>query len=328
MICAALTATSVADAAPDSGGLRSGAEWIRQGNAHLAAGAYAKALAAFDKAREVLPDSAEAAYDRGIALFRLGRFDEAETAFQDALASAKPALEAAAKYNLGRSAHQAAIQREKDLKAAINDLTRAVGFYKDALQLRPGDADARENLAKAERTRAYIKKLLEQQQKQQKQQEGDDEGKADDKSDATSQPGEQKESATSRPDDDSREGEEQPSEKSEAKESKPDADNRESEQAPDQPPPPTTQPADREPTSQPTTQPMNPQTTQPASQPTSRPAPVTSRPEDPDALRERMSRERAMQMLQEARDAERLRRAQKREQRLRTQGRIRVDKDW
>ncbi|MFQ5429984.1 MAG: hypothetical protein ACE5E1_06705 [Phycisphaerae bacterium] len=73
---------------------------------------------------------------------------------------------------------------------------------------------------------------------------------------------------------------------------------------------------------------MNPQTTQPASQPTSRPAPVTSRPEDPDALRERMSRERAMQMLQEARDAERLRRAQKREQRLRTQGRIRVDKDW
>ncbi|MFQ5429986.1 MAG: tetratricopeptide repeat protein [Phycisphaerae bacterium] len=113
VICAALTATSVADAAPDSGGLRSGAEWIRQGNAHLAAGAYAKALAAFDKAREVLPDSAEAAYDRGIALFRLGRFDEAETAFQDALASAKPALEAAAKYNLGRSAHQAAIQRER-----------------------------------------------------------------------------------------------------------------------------------------------------------------------------------------------------------------------
>lgn len=162
---------------------RSGAELVKDGNKLLADGKYGDALDAYDQAAEKLPDSAAVAYDRGIALYRLGRFGDAEPAFQDALKSAQTELEAKAKYNLGRCAHEAALAQKDNLEAAINDVSRAIRFYQDALQTNPNDQDAQKNKALAERLRVFLEKKFEQQQKQ-----------------AASQPSSQPDQPTSQPD--------------------------------------------------------------------------------------------------------------------------------
>lgn len=144
----------------------SGAELVKEGNKLLAEGKYEDALAAYDKAAGELPDSPVVAYNQGLALYRLGRFDKAERVMQDALKSGNPELEAKTKYNLGRCAHESAITKKDDLKGAVNDVSRAVRFYQDALQLAPDDADARKNLDQAERLRAFLEKKLEEQKQQ------------------------------------------------------------------------------------------------------------------------------------------------------------------
>ncbi|MFQ5411699.1 MAG: tetratricopeptide repeat protein [Phycisphaerae bacterium] len=313
---------------------RGGPAWLKEGNRHLAEGHYPEALKAYDAAGDALPGSAEVAYNRGIALYKLGRFKDAETAFQDALKPDKPELEAKAKYNLGRSTHAAAMEQDDDMERAINDLTRAIGFYKDALQLRPKDADAQHNAAMAERLRDYLVKKMAQQKKQQKQE-------------PTSQPGDKKEGDESEKGEDPQRGDpqeqnegEQKGENQQSSEGEPEDEQDQEgeggdEQSPDEQPP-ATQPAEpQKASSQPTEQQPTPEaTTQPRPEPTSQPvASATSRPseapeEDLEAAMLRISKEQALRMLQEARDAERERREKKRVEMMRRRGRIPVDKDW
>lgn len=310
---------------------RAAAEFVEQGNRHLNDKDYAKALEAFDQAREKRPDSAEVSYDRGIALYRLGRNKEAEEAFQNALRPDKPDLEAAAKYNLGRCAHASALAEKQDLENAINELSRAVGFYKDALQLRQDDKDAERNLMQAQRLQEYLKKKLELQKQQQ----------------PTSQPGDKKEDEKNEEEqqknDNQQEGENSEQQQGENQQDS-ENENKESTTQPD----PSSQPNEddgkqdnEQPASQPTSQPQMQPTTQPEDQPASQPnEPLTTQPENETASRptsepesnedimNRISREEALRLLQEARDAERERREARRKAKLRSSGRIPVDKDW
>lgn len=301
-------------------GDRSGAEYVREGNKHLAANKYEEALAAYDLAREKLPAAAEVAYDRGVALYRLGRLAEAETAFQDALKPDSPELEAKAKYNLGRCSHAAALAEQQDLPKAINELGRAIGFYKDALQVRPDDADAKQNAAIAERLRDYLKMRLAQQKEQEKKE-------------PSSQPGDKQQDDDQSDGDDEQQGDDQQegqdnqqqSDKNEDGEEQ-DSDQQQPSSQPNEDESPSTQPSEQPPeetTTQSTTQPSEEAATQPmtASQP-------TSQPENPETARQRISIEQAMRMLQEARDAELQRREQRRAQKMRQRGMIHVEKDW
>ncbi|MFQ5501743.1 MAG: tetratricopeptide repeat protein [Phycisphaerae bacterium] len=328
-----LTAATHAEEKP-----RSGPALIKEGNRHLAEGRYNEALAAYDAAGDALPESAEVAYNRGIALYKLDRFKDAETAFQDALKPNKPELEAKAKYNLGRSAHAAAMKQSDDLERAINDLTRAIGFYKDALQLRPEDADAKHNAALARRLREYLTKVLAQQKEQQKKepttqpgdkQEGDESEKGED-----SQQGDKQESNQDQKEGE-QQGENQESSEGEQQDEQDQQGEEKGEQSPDEQPPTSqpseqqeasSQPAEQQPTTQTTTQPSEQPTTQPTPQPTSRPDDAPK--EDLKSAMIRISKEQAMRMLQEARDAERKRREKRRAEMLRRRGRIPVDKDW
>jgi len=318
-VAAITVVTLTAHVCPAADESRSGAEWVREGNEHLAARRYREALVAYDSAQEKLPDAAEVAYDRGIALYRLGRFDEAETAFQNALRPESPELEAKAKYNLGRCSHAAAMARQQDLPKAIDGLGRAIGFYQDALQLRPDDEDARKNAAIAERLRDYLKKRLAQRKEQEKKE-------------STSQPGDEKKDDEQQDGDDQRQGDDQQGDQDNQQESdeqgeEQDSDRRKPSSRPSEDESPTTQLSEEppaEPTTQSTTQPTEEAATQPmmaASQP-------TSQPEDEETARQRISIEQAMQMLQEARDAELKRREQKRAAKMLQSGRTRVDKDW
>ncbi len=331
---------------------KSAAELVKEGNEQLTGGNYREALAAFDRAREQAPESAVVAYDRGVALYRLGEFDAAETAFQDALGPEMPELEAKAKYNLGRCAHAQAVAGADDLETAIHDTGRAIGFYKEALQLRPDDSDAKQNLGQAERLQRYLKKkleLLQQQQEKQpasqpSEQESESSSQAsDEEQEPSSQPNEQQQG--SQPTDDEQQGEsEQKGEDTEAA-SRP----QESEGKPQEEELSEQEQEDREASSraeageeeqesqeratQPQDQPATQSATQPdeeaMTQPESMPAAMaTTQPEGAEEQMLRLSREQALRMLQEARDAERQRREVLREMLMRQQGQIPVEKDW
>ncbi len=292
---------------------RTAARHLADGNRLLDLRRFDDALAAYDKAAEAMPRSAEVAYNRGIALYRLGRFPEAQTAFQNVLTRRRPALEANAKFNLGRSAQAAAMQKSDDLGAAVDDLGRAIQFYEGALQLKPDHAAAKKNMADAQRLQGFLKKIMELAQKEEKKEDGE---KNSDESDCESQPDEDGEK-----DDKQRDGEPGDEEQNEDDQSDEDKND------------PSTQPdAEREPSTQQSTQPTEQPESQPASQPataptTQPPQPATTQPAaEPDE--QDIALEEAEKMLQEARDAERKRRAEKCRQRLSRQARIRVDKDW
>lgn len=65
--------------------LLSAHEYFLRGNAHYVAGQYDKALSAFDRALQLLPDNFEIPYNRGLTLYRLTRYQEALAAFDRAL---------------------------------------------------------------------------------------------------------------------------------------------------------------------------------------------------------------------------------------------------
>lgn len=180
-LCLAVASLNIPGIAMADDPQKSVAEWVRDGNRLLEAGQFDKALEAYDRAQALHPESAKVAYNRGIALYKLGRFDEAETALQNALTPDARTLEADVKYNLGRTAQGAAMASKGDLQAALDQTKRAVGFYKDALQLRPNDADTRKNLGIAENQKQFLEKLIElaKQQQEQSQQNPDDQQNQD-----------------------------------------------------------------------------------------------------------------------------------------------------
>lgn len=144
----------------------SAAQWVNQANAALAAKKYDEALTALQRAEVESPGSAEIAYNRGVAHYRLGQFDKAAGAFGDALRTRDPALEAKAKFNLGNCSYSTALQKLKDLQGAIDELRRAIGYYRDALTLNPDDREARQNIETAQ---LLIKDLIDKEKKRQEE---------------------------------------------------------------------------------------------------------------------------------------------------------------
>lgn len=284
--------------------LRSAAHRIKEGNRLLDEARYEEALAEYDKARDALPQSAEVAYDRGIALYRLGRFAEAEKAFQDALEPGNLELEARSKYNLGRVAQAAAMEKMENLPDAVNDLGRAISFYNDALQIVKDDKDAQLNKEAAERLRAYLEKLLQQQQQEEQKQDGPS-SQPDDE--PTSQPDEQQPSSQPSEDDQDKQDQEQDGEQDKQGENEKESE-KEGQQKDQQQKDKQGQPKDQDTQGDQKKQQMQQNQT--------------------GEQKEGMSEEEAEPMLQEARDAERQRREANRMRMLRTRGRIPVSRDW
>jgi Ca-activated chloride channel family protein len=160
------------------------ANWVSRGNQALVEKKYDEALEFFRKAEVDLPDAAEIAYDCGIAHYRKGDFDKAREAFGNALRTRDPKLEAKAKFNLGNCAYSTALQKLTDLPGAIDELRKSINYWRDSLELNPGDDAARQNIETAQ---LLIKDLLdkekkrqeEEQKKQQEQQQQDQKDQKD-----------------------------------------------------------------------------------------------------------------------------------------------------
>jgi Ca-activated chloride channel family protein len=128
---------------------------VEEGNRLLNAGKAEDALKAYDRAVTALPEDPVAHFDRGAALYQLGKYPEAQKEFLHAAEGRDPQVKADAYYNMGNAWFQQ--QRYKE----------ALEAYKHTLGLRPEDRRAKWNLELA------LKKMQEQKQQQQQQQQND-----------------------------------------------------------------------------------------------------------------------------------------------------------
>lgn len=108
---------------------------VEAGTDAYEAGKFEEALAHYDAALKEKPSDPRALYNRGLALHKLGRNDEAKQAFTTALElDRKGELASQLHYNLGNVA------------ALSGDKKEAVRQYRQALRKNPGDELARHNL--------------------------------------------------------------------------------------------------------------------------------------------------------------------------------------
>lgn len=123
------------------GGIAEGNRLYRAGQFRRAAEAYARRYAEGDS-------STVLRYNLGTALLRLQRWDEARPHLDAAVEAQKPPeLRQRALYNAGNADLEPVFRRRvTDDERRREMLLRAIGRYKDALLLRPNDADAKWNL--------------------------------------------------------------------------------------------------------------------------------------------------------------------------------------
>lgn len=107
---------------------------VQQGRQAYEAGRFEDALSAFEQAKKERPNDLAVEFNRGDALMKLGRYDEAQQAFQR-VADAKepPELRQKATYNLG------------NVHAATGNTREALKAYRRALTMDPADTQARHN---------------------------------------------------------------------------------------------------------------------------------------------------------------------------------------
>ncbi|MSR28179.1 MAG: tetratricopeptide repeat protein [Phycisphaerales bacterium] len=192
---AALGADRVAPAPPPQIAkqvdLRAFREAAAKARAALDAGDFVEASAAYSKAAEADPSSAPAFYNRGVAQYRAGTFEQAAESFAASAQLADATLAAASMFNEGNAIYaqalaqmpegappEAAAAPQADLGQAIEQVKKALTHYKDAAAADAGDVDARVNGETAYR---LLKKLEEKKKEQddKKEQEKQEQEKQD-----------------------------------------------------------------------------------------------------------------------------------------------------
>jgi Ca-activated chloride channel family protein len=134
---------------------------VEDGNARLKAGKAEEALGHYDKALKSLAAEPGAHFDRGAALFALGRFEESAQEFLRATEARTAPLKEAAFYNLGNGYFK------------LEKYGEAIAAYRRALNLDPSDAKAKWNLELALKK----KKDQDDKDKQKKDQQSQDDNK-------------------------------------------------------------------------------------------------------------------------------------------------------
>ncbi len=133
---------------------------------------YEAALERFDAAKERLGERPEIAFDRGLALLRLQKLDEARSAFERATEADDDELRSSAHYELG------------NLEFDAEAYEAAIARYIDALKANPLHANAKWNLELALLAK---KKQDEEQEEEQDEEEQDEEEQDEEEQDEEEQ---------------------------------------------------------------------------------------------------------------------------------------------
>jgi tetratricopeptide (TPR) repeat protein len=152
---------------------RTGNDSVEQGNAALKAGKTEQALEHYERAAKELPSSPGVHYNRGIALRRLERLDEAGEALTKGTTATDRGLKAKSFYNLGNVLYEQ--EKYKDAAAA----------FKRSLQLQPDHVPSKWNLELALRRIQEEKKQQKNQQKDQQKDQQKNQQKNQQKQDST-----------------------------------------------------------------------------------------------------------------------------------------------
>ena len=141
---------------------------IEKGNQLFREGQFQLALEQYEQAQPEMPDAPVLLYNRANCFYKLEDYDQALNLYQQVSAESKDMrLVARSKYNLGNCHFQQGLkQRDGNPKKAMEELTTAVSFYRQGLDIKPQDEDARHNIAVA---RLIMKDILDQIKKQQEE---------------------------------------------------------------------------------------------------------------------------------------------------------------
>jgi Ca-activated chloride channel family protein len=163
-------------------------------------GDFAAAAEQFEKAHASAEDTpldpSLPLYNKGNALYRLQRYDEAAEAFGRARRTERQSLHPDAYYNEGTSKALLAkqLEEQQQLQPALENIEEALALYRKALVLNHKDRDAKVNYELALRTRERLQKLQQQQQQNQQQDQQQDQNKKQDKGDNQQQQNQQQQS--------------------------------------------------------------------------------------------------------------------------------------
>jgi len=148
----------------------------KQGNALYKKGKYEDALKEYDDALLIAPSDTLLKMNKGAALYNLGRAAEAESLYTGALSLKDRNRRAAAHYNMGNILFKEGDQLMQSGNQAAGDKYKsALEHYITALDLHPGDKDAKWNLELTQR------RIKQQQQQQKNQQNKDNKDNKDNK---------------------------------------------------------------------------------------------------------------------------------------------------
>ena len=146
-------------------------------------GEFAKSQKEYSAAAAKEPTKTELQFNAGSAAYKAGDLAQAATAFQNSLHTEQVPMQQGAYYNLGNTQFRLGQKTEKsNPKETIETWEKAVSSYDAALQIEPGDLQAKHN-------RDLVKHQIEQLKKQedQKKQQQQDQKQPDQKSDPKNQ---------------------------------------------------------------------------------------------------------------------------------------------
>jgi len=140
---------------------------IAGGNRAYNRGKYDVALEKYMLALNAAPDSSEPAFNIGDVYYKTGSYEDALKSYQKATYSKDMKLQEMAYYNMGNALFR------------LSKLTEAIQLYKKALELNPGDKDAKFNLEFAQKK---IKENMDKKKEQQRQEKKENQNDRDKKS--------------------------------------------------------------------------------------------------------------------------------------------------
>lgn len=150
-------------------------------------GNYALARKEYEASARSKPAEAQLQFNVGAAAYKSGDFSTAAAAFKSALKTGEPPVQQSAYYNLGNTQYRIGQRaQQSQSQQTMESWQSAVKSYDAALEMRPGDADAKFNRDLVRRRLAQLQQQQSQKPQEQQSQKQQDHGEQQEQSGANS----------------------------------------------------------------------------------------------------------------------------------------------